>query len=171
MAVKPNTSSDEGDDSQDTQAPAPAPQTPRTVARQPRSQKKAYQVMAGTHWEDGVAYRQGEVVESEKPLSVLFMNKFRALDPDASDRPERKVVVDGGRTGATSAPVDQSSTTRSAGGHQAWDDEVGPGTKLEGEPNLHDVTEPPNTPSEDNEGGVVKTPKAVRPQASGKKTT
>lgn len=102
---------------------------------------KQFKVLEGSHFESGRTYNKGQIVTSDQPLDRLFQNKFQALDGGGDytgDVPEQKVVIDGGRSGTSSGPVDQSATVAEKGGHSAWADaennigSTGKGTDVRG---------------------------------------
>lgn len=138
---------------------------------------KQFKVLEGNHFEGNRTYSKGQIVTSNQPLDRLFQNKFQALDGGGDytgDVPEQKIVVDGGRSGTSSGPVDQSATVAEKAGHSAWADaennigSTGKGTEVRGP----GTDQPPVNPDE-QQGGEEEgepTPKRATTQG-GKRAT
>lgn len=88
------------------------------------AKKRKFRVKVGQHHEGNKVYRAGQVVESDKDLIKAFPEKFEEIGGSSEEDQPQKIVVDGGRSGPSTTPVDESNTTRAGGLEaKAWEDE------------------------------------------------
>ena len=49
-----------------------------------------YQIIAGSHFENGKLYRKGEIIDSPHPLDKMFPHKIRRVVPKEKESPPSK---------------------------------------------------------------------------------